>query len=71
MSVHGEDILLFMKNCATHVQDALFLRKIEVDCIIEEESDAFCKGWIQLVAEDIKFNFYISIASKLAMCVCV
>jgi len=36
MSVHGEDISLFMKNCATHQQDALFLRKIEVDCIIEE-----------------------------------
>jgi hypothetical protein len=46
MSVHGEDMLLFMKNCAIHLQDALFLRKVEVDCIIEEECDAFCKDWI-------------------------
>lgn len=69
MSVHCEDILSFMKNCATHLQDALFLRKIEVDCIIEGESDAFCKDWIQLVAGDISFNFYMSIASKLTMCV--
>jgi len=46
MSVHSEDVLLSMKNCATCLQDALFLRKIEVDCIIEEESDAFCKDWI-------------------------
>jgi len=42
MSEHGED-LLFMKICATRLQDALFLRKAEIDCIIEEESDAFCK----------------------------
>lgn len=68
MSVQGEDIFLFMKNGAALLQDALFLRKIEVDCIIEEESDAFCKDWIQLVAEDISFSYYISIASKPAMC---
>jgi hypothetical protein len=43
MSVYSEDISLFMKICATRVQYALFLWKTEVDCIVEEESDAFYK----------------------------
>jgi hypothetical protein len=59
MGVQGRDILWFVKNCATHPQDTLFLRNIEVNSIIEEESDAFCKDWIWLDAQDINFSSLI------------
>lgn len=70
MSVHSEDILLFMKNCATHVQDALFLRKIEVDCIIEEDSDAFLQGLDSAGCRGYQFQF-LHIYSQEACHVCM
>jgi hypothetical protein len=68
MGVQGRDILLLVKSDATNPQDTLFLRTIEVDSIIEEESDAFCEDWIWPSAKDISLSSYIYIESKLTMC---
>ncbi|GFG35007.1 hypothetical protein Cfor_01110 [Coptotermes formosanus] len=61
MGVQGRDILLLVKSDATNPQDTLFLRTIEVDSIIEEESDAFCEDWIWPSAKDISLSSYIYI----------